>query len=397
MKKGFTLIELLAVIVIIAIIGTIGIYSITKIINKNRLNSLTDTAFAVKKAASLYANENSDKSLPMTLEMKPGGEYAKLINLVKDPWGKDYESVLAVVNKINNKLEITVYLMTDYKDYYLMHNGSSLIELVYKPTVISSPEYSDLGNNFKIEYFLPKVYSVTSHEVNFVGGTSITTSDYTIINNSTNLNANGNYEIELNITKPGSYQMAVEITDGTQTALSYHFNIDVYSKILPSTLYFRGDGGLASINTNDVYSLQHNSNTSYTAYFSIRISRKTTSGEFLISDWQQAQVTAPYRTGEIFNGIRAEKVAVYNFPGWSDGNTTDQLIVDVGLSSANTGTPNFGTRRFITDILNTKQLLSHTFTVYYYVNNDYPWDSYNRIFWYGYDTFPSRIVTTPIN
>lgn len=134
MKKGFTLIELLAVIVIIAIIGSIGIYSITKIINKSRANSLTDTAFGVRKAASLYASQNAmANNEEIILDMTPAdsngsnaGEHANLISLTKDPWGKDYKSVIAEITKTNNKLNYTIYFNTSQGCYTLNNNSREM-------------------------------------------------------------------------------------------------------------------------------------------------------------------------------------------------------------------------------------------------------------------------------
>lgn len=399
MKKtnGFTLIELLAVVVIIAIIATIGIYSVTKIMNQSRLNSLKDTAFAVKKTASLYANSNPDMTFPQTINLTPGSADASLMDLSKDPWGKDYESVIAKLIKINNKLSITVYLMTSYKDYYLANNSDVLKELVYEPQIVASPSYADLGSNFKIEYFLPDVYSVTTQNVSFTGGTPISIGEYTIINNTTNLNDAGNRELELNINKPGSYQLQITIGDGTKSASSQIIGIDVYSKNLPSILYLRGDEVLGTANSTSGDSIWHKTATSYTAYYSVKIIKKTSVSEEVISDWQQAQVSAPYITGDLWNGTFTAKSATYNFPGWIDGNFGDQLVIEVGMSSSNSGTPNAGIKRFVTTTLNTRALQPHTFTIYYYVANDYPWDAYERTFQYGSATAPSRIVTVPIS
>jgi len=133
MKKGFTLIELLAVIVIIAIIGSIGIYSVTKIINKSRINSLTDTALAVRRAARLYIADNPDTTFPKMIDLTPGngttitkGNEAYLIDLSKDPWGKDYEKVLAEISKVDNKFTIDVYLKNINQCYVLNNDAKNI-------------------------------------------------------------------------------------------------------------------------------------------------------------------------------------------------------------------------------------------------------------------------------
>lgn len=135
MKKGFTLIELLAVIVIIAIIGSIGIYSVTKIINKSRTNSLTDTAFGVRKAASLYAAQNtipnnSDVILDLTPADSSGnnaGEHANLMSLTKDPWNGYYKSVIAEISKVNYKISYNIYFNTSH-GCYVLNNDDQIIK-----------------------------------------------------------------------------------------------------------------------------------------------------------------------------------------------------------------------------------------------------------------------------
>lgn len=53
-SKGFTLIELLAVIVILAIIALIATPVILNIIKKARISATQDSAYALRKTASLY-------------------------------------------------------------------------------------------------------------------------------------------------------------------------------------------------------------------------------------------------------------------------------------------------------------------------------------------------------
>jgi len=103
---------LLAVIVIIAIISTIGMYSITKLLNNSRIKSLNNTAFAVRKAAKLYAANNEVPKVGVVLDFTPGnglsdtdpnyisrGESATLIELNKDPYGDDYLEVKAEITR----------------------------------------------------------------------------------------------------------------------------------------------------------------------------------------------------------------------------------------------------------------------------------------------------------
>ena len=146
MKKGFTLIELLAVIVIIVIIGTIGIYSVTKLINKSRLNSLTDTAYGVKKAASLYFHQNfADDNAEITLDLTPkdvnneGGKHANLITLTNDPWGGKYNSVFAEVIKNNFGINYSIYLNTSHGCYILVSGQKE---------VVPSACYSNITKNY---------------------------------------------------------------------------------------------------------------------------------------------------------------------------------------------------------------------------------------------------------
>lgn len=400
MKKGFTLIELLAVVVIIAIIATIGIYSVTKIMNQSRLNSLKDTAFAVKKTASLYANSNPDMAFPQTIDLTPGcsGDncHSELMDITKDPWGKSYQSITAVVDKINNKLVITVYLETEYKDYYLANDSDGLNELVFAPQSVVIPTNSLLSANFKIEYSLPGVYTPTAHSINFVGGTIITASDYTIVNDGTTLNENGKYEIELNITKAGSYQVQLEITDGAQTATSNTYDIDVYSPNLPSTLYFNGDYSLSETKSGTTYVSIYNetSGTCNPFYVSIKVSRISgiDGSTTVISDWQQARVTIPYVD---FDAPGYYASATYTFPGWNNGNMGDKLVVELGKSASSTGTPTYGTRTFTSAALNKINVNSHTWTLYYLVQYG-AWDFCESSLRFG-STPNTRIVATPIS
>lgn len=402
LKKGFTLIELLAVIVIIAIISTIGIYSVTKLINKSRLNSLTDTAFGVKKAARLYVAANPDMIFPKNLNMTPAnggdpaGAYAHLLDLGKDPWGKDYESVIANINKIDNKLIITVYIMTEYKDYYLGNTSKLLNELILEPQLINSTIQADPNANFKLEYTLHNIYPITSHSLKFIGETP----SHTIISDSVALNSNDRYEISLKISQAGSYQAQIEIINTNGIVQSNIITLNIYTTTLPSTLYFRNDNTLGTIDSSSSRISGGYMPWNIPYYYSIRISRKNGTTETIISNWQQAKTTwSPIPCDPFW--VKGKKTATYNFPGWDGGNFNDQLVIEVGISSSNEGAPVIYAAKFVSSALNTKELKPHIFTVYYnaaWMDED-TGDCY-YVFEYGTSKIinneTSRIETVPV-
>lgn len=138
-KKGFTLIELLAVIVIVAIIATIGVFAVTKIMDNARINSLKDTALAVKKTAKLYETNNDLTKTTTILNMTPDkGSEESLIDLDKDPWGKPYEAVVATITKESDELiTFDIYLQTNKMTYSLtetvVDNQTTVTESLSEP------------------------------------------------------------------------------------------------------------------------------------------------------------------------------------------------------------------------------------------------------------------------
>lgn len=240
MKKGFTLIELLAVIVIIAIIGTIGIYSVTKILDKSRMNSLKDTAFAVRKAARLYVADHSNISLPKTLNMTPingeipAAEDAYLINLAKDPWGKDYKSVIAVIDKTeNNKFVINVYLRLENKDWLLADDSSELQELVFGPINVINPLNPGIDQEMNYTYRLAPFYSLKSVKVAIIrnGSTAIANTDYLMPAISLTP-VKGVYNIKITPKQGGHFSFKYSIQNAVDDSWSdwtveHNFNPDI--------------------------------------------------------------------------------------------------------------------------------------------------------------------------
>lgn len=138
--------------------------------------------------------------------------------------------------------------------------------------------------------------------------------------------------------------------------------------ILPATLYFRSDRILGATNIATSATIEYGpSSTPFTSYISMRVLHKTNSGDIPISAWRQAQVDIPQRSGEHYYGMILRTIT-YDFPGWSNGELTDRLVIEVGISNNNTinSAPNGTIRRFETEPLNTTTLNPHTFTFNYY-------------------------------
>lgn len=133
-KKGFTLIELLAVIVIIAIIATIGIFAVAKIMSKSRIDALSNTALSIRRAVNLYATESELSSGEINLDLL--GANSDLMDIGKDPWGKDYIIARSVITKDVDNINIVVYLET-INGCYVLKNDSTKVE--------SSTECNELG------------------------------------------------------------------------------------------------------------------------------------------------------------------------------------------------------------------------------------------------------------
>lgn len=131
-------------------------------------------------------------------------------------------------------------------------------------------------------------------------------------------------------------------------------------------------------------------------YYSIRVIRKNGVTETIVSDWQQAQTTwAPIPCDPFWVGH--QKSATYNFPGWNDSSLSDQLVIQIGISSVNTGTPTIVGPKFVSAPLNTKVLKPHIFNVYYSASwmDEDTGDCY-YVFNYSSGTNPSRIEITPV-
>lgn len=400
MKKGFTLIELLAVIVIIAIIGTIGAYSITKIINKTRMDSLKNTAFAVRKAARLYVAEHPDMIFPKNLYMTPGADDAHLLNLGKDPWGKDYIDIIAKIRKENNKQIVDVYIFLENGDYFLANNAKNISPLIFQAYNLNAPLTVQSGENLIVNYEVLAEYKDSISEVVPIiksNGVVISSDNYQIVSSN-------NSSITLKLNNSGSYscQLILKRNVGKDSDISQPVNFNVSSApiFLPATMYFRSD--IITVNGLSAYKLGTTSSSigngfgyydDDRAYGSglnafIKVIRRTSNGtEEIINDYRQAPVY-------IASGYAVPflKTATYNFPGWSSGNESDSLVVEVGLSHLSTGAPIF-TRRFTTDSLNATSLKPQTWTVYYYLDNDFEEFSY-ATFMHGSSTRLSRIVTT---
>jgi len=409
-KRAFTLIELLAVVVIIAIIATIGIYSVTKIINKSRLNSLKDTALGIRKAAGLYVASHPDVVFPKDLDLTPGndsfsiprGAEASLMDLGKDPWGKDYVKIIAKMSKVNNKVLIEVYLYLENGDYFLNDNAIDLSPLIFQAINLTTVSSVGVGENIVINYEVLDEYKDLISEVIPVikkNGVEVSASAYQIINST-------NSSITLKLNSSGNYscQLILKRSVGKDSAISEKVDFSVLSApiFLPATMYFRSD--TTTVNGLNAYKLDSTNSNIWNsfgyydddrAYFYdslhafIKIIRRASGGaETVISNHRQAAVfiTSGYAMPYL-------RTANYNFPGWTGGNETDSLVVEVGLSHLATGDPIF-TRRFTTDALNATGLKPQTWTIYYYLDNDWeesPWAT----FLHGNNTTaPSRIVTT---
>lgn len=160
-QKAFTLIEILAVVVILSILAGIVIYSIVKIINKSRVNSLNKIALVIERAAATYLASNN-KLLwidnKITLDLTPGngsdidrGDDADLIELKKDPWGKDYQSVLAIITRENGKYKIDVYITLSNNDVYELPDGIKKIsKLIFEFNPLSVVSTTFTGQDFNI-------------------------------------------------------------------------------------------------------------------------------------------------------------------------------------------------------------------------------------------------------
>jgi len=168
-KHAFTLVELLAVVVILVILSGIGIYSVTKIINKTRENSLNKTALVIKRAVNTYLSSNK-KLLwvdnKITLDLTPGngddiepGDDADLVDLSKDPWGKDYESVLAIITRDNKTYLINIYIILSNGDVYeLPNNINKISKLIFEFNPLSVVSTATTGQDIKIILGLSDYY-----------------------------------------------------------------------------------------------------------------------------------------------------------------------------------------------------------------------------------------------
>lgn len=168
-KRAFTLVELLAVVVILAILSGIGIYSVTKIINKTRVDSLNKTALVIKRAVNTYLSSNK-KLLwvdnKITLDLTPGngndierGDDADLVGLSKDPWGKDYESVLAIITRDNKTYLIDIYITLSNGDVYeLPNNINKISKLIFEFNPLSVVSTATTGQDIKITLGLSDYY-----------------------------------------------------------------------------------------------------------------------------------------------------------------------------------------------------------------------------------------------
>lgn len=211
MKKAFTLIELLAVIVIIAIVGTIGTYSITKIINNVRVDSLSSTALATKRAVKNYINStsieyNNDKASITILSIENSINLG-IMEVSKDPWGKDYQEIFAYITKNDNKKAIDIYIKTGDGQWWLLDNEekevSKLSFNLAKASLSDNPVYKNIP--FKIFISVPKVYIIDSltATINKNSATfgSLTEESIGLYSITVNIGTDSeNYNIDLNIS-----------------------------------------------------------------------------------------------------------------------------------------------------------------------------------------------------
>ena len=114
-NKGFTLIELLAVIVILAILVAVAIPSVTKYLNDARKGSMQNEAAELVTAARTYIVANNITK-PGNFIFNIGGKTATWQpttgnavpidnvvqkNLVKSPYGNDYQAAYVQVSRNN--------------------------------------------------------------------------------------------------------------------------------------------------------------------------------------------------------------------------------------------------------------------------------------------------------
>lgn len=232
MKKGFTLIELLAVIVIIAIISTIGMYSITKLLNNSRIKSLNNTAFAVRKAAKLYAANNEVPKEGVVLDFTPGnglsdtdpnyisrGESATLIELNKDPYGDDYLEVKAEITPGSKRYSIYVILKLKTKTFALEDDAPNIEEAIFKATSLTASSPIIVNNDAIVKY---KVLNAFDHDdvvVKIYKGNLETeaafNTDYNDVRKILTKDENDNYQVQIKFLKTGIYYIKITIKNGS--------------------------------------------------------------------------------------------------------------------------------------------------------------------------------------